>query len=124
MKTELFEAFAEMIEGVSAGNIVKDIELERLALKDNLLYKRVSAEEVASIFSFCEFVKSVTEEDNDLIPIELPGNQIARFRKIVTRLIEAGELPACAIKQFDLTFSPGLLKAPANQPVAGLNDRF
>jgi hypothetical protein len=123
MKKELFEAFAEMIEGIPAEDILKAIERERLMLKDDLLYKRVSDEEVASIFSFCEFIKSVTEEDN-LIPIELPGNQIACFRKIVTRLVEAGELPVRAKEQFDLTFSPGLLKAPDNKPVAGLNLRF
>lgn len=122
MKTELFETFAEMIKGIPAGEILKAIELERLMLKDDLLYKRVSDEELASIFSFCEFVKSVTEADN-LIPMELPGNQIRCFRKIVMRLVEAGELPVRAKEQFDLTFCAGLSKAPADGPVARVGIR-
>lgn len=103
-----------MIDDIPAEGILKVIELERQMLKDDLLYKRVSDEEVASIFSFCEFIKSVTEED-DMIPVELPGNQIVCFRKIVMRLVEAGELPARAKEQFDLTFPSGFLKVLANK---------
>jgi hypothetical protein len=106
MKTKLFEAFAEMIDDLPPKGMLTAIELERQMLKDDLMYKRVSDEEVASIFSFCEFIKAITEEDI-MIPVELPENQIACFRKIVRRLVEAGELPGRAQEQFDLTFSPG-----------------
>ncbi|HTX22076.1 MAG TPA: hypothetical protein VMD27_09515 [Candidatus Aquilonibacter sp.] len=112
MKTQLFEAFAEMIDDLPAKGILKAIERERQMLKDDLLYKRVTAEEVASIFSFCEFIKAVTEED-EMIPVELPEDQVVCFRKIVRRLVEAGELPVHAEEQFDLTFFPVFLKALA-----------
>src|SRR5258708_21981342 len=103
MKTQIFEAFAEMIDGIPAEGILKAVELERLMLKDDLLYKRVSDEDVASIFNFCEFLKAVPEEDS-IVPIELPPNHTAFYRKTVMRLIEAGELPGVAKEQFDLTF--------------------
>jgi len=120
MKTRLFEVFAEMINGIPAEGILKVIELERQMLKNDLLYKRVSDEEVASIFSFCEFIKTITEGDN-MNPIELPENQIVCFRKIVMRLVEAGELPVRAKEQFDLTFSSVFLKALTNKPLTRLN---
>jgi hypothetical protein len=113
MRTHLFEAFAEMVDGLPDEGILKAIELERQMLKDDLLYKRVSDEEVASIFIFCEFIKTVVEEDA-MIPTELPTDQIACFRKIVMRLIRAGELPFTAREQFDLTFSSSFLTALAS----------
>ena len=113
MKTELFEAFAEMIDGIPTAGILKAIERERQMLKDDLLYKRVSVKEVASIFSFCEFIKAVTEEDG-MVPVELPENQIVSFRKIVMRLVDAGELPASAKEQFDLTFPSGFVRVLAD----------
>jgi hypothetical protein len=110
MKTQVFESFAKMINGIPAEGILNAVELERQMLKDDLLYKRVSDEDVASIFSFCEFLKAATEEDN-IIPIELPPSHTAFYKKTVMRLIEAGELPAAAKKHFDLTFCPGFLKS-------------
>jgi hypothetical protein len=105
MKNQLFEAFAEMLDGMPARAMLSAIERERLMLKDDLLYKRVSDEDVAAIFSFCEFIKAVTENDR-MIPVELPANEIECFRKIMLRLILAGELPASAREQFDVFFLP------------------
>jgi hypothetical protein len=113
MKTQVFESFAKMINSIPAEGILNAVELERQMLKDDLLYKKVSDEDVASIFSFCEFLKAVTEED-DLIPIELPPSHMAFYRKTVRRLIEAGELPVAAKEHFDRTFSSGFLKALAD----------
>ncbi len=101
-----------MIDELPAGGILKAVELERQMLKNDLLYKRVSDEDVASIFNFCEFLKAVAEAD-EIVPIKLPPHHTAFYRKTVGRLIEAGELPAVAKEQFDLTFSPGFLEVLA-----------
>jgi hypothetical protein len=69
-----------------------------------LLYKRVADKDVASIFSLCEFIKAVVDEDN-ILTFDLPKTHTAFYRKTLMRLIEAGELPAVAQEQFDRTFS-------------------
>ena len=112
MKTQVFESFAEMIDGVPAKEILKVAELERQALKNDLLYKRVSDKDVASIFSFCEFMKAVVDKDN-VLTFDLPKTHTAFYRKTVMRLIEAGELPAAAQEQFDRTFASDSINAPA-----------
>jgi hypothetical protein len=108
MKTNIFESFVEILNGIPASGMLKAIELERQVLKDDLAYKRVSGgEELASIFSFCEFVKAVAEKDM-ITPVSLSMTHVVGYRTIVMRLIEAAELPATALEQFNLTFSPGL----------------
>lgn len=112
MKTRVFESFAEMIDGVPAKGILKAAELERQMLKNDLLYKRVLDKDVASIFSFCEFIKAVVDKDN-MLTFDLPKTHTAFYRKTVMRLIEAGELPVVAQEQFDRTFSLDSVNGPA-----------
>jgi len=111
MKTSLFETFVEMINGIPAAGILKAIELEHGMLEDDLLHKRIPETlEVNSILCFCQFIKAVRAEGNTN-PVVLPTDHIAFYRKVVTRLIEAGKLPLEAKRQFDLKFSPSFLKA-------------
>ena len=112
MKTQVFESFAEMMDGVPAKEILKAAELERQALKNDSLYKRVLDKDVASIFSFCEFMKAVVDEDN-ILTFDLPKTHTSFYRKTVMRLIEAGELPRVAQEQFDRTFSSNSINALA-----------
>ena len=101
-----------MMDGVPAKEILKAAELERQALKNDSLYKRVLDKDVASIFSFCEFMKAVVDEDN-ILTFDLPKTHTSFYRKTVMRLIEAGELPRVAQEQFDRTFSSNSINALA-----------
>ena len=110
MTSHLFESFAQMICDIPTKGMLKAIELERQMLKNDLLYKRTADKEAASIFNFCEFIKAVEDQDC-LAPVVLPADHVVGYRKILNRLIEAGELPVVAQKQFELTFA-----SPAGRP--------
>ena len=98
------------MDNISAKAIPKAIELEQRMLEDDLLHERISsAKEAASILSFCRFITALIQGE-DVSPGALPAVHIVSYRKIVTRLIEAGKLSFNAGEQFDAAFS-GSLKA-------------
>jgi hypothetical protein len=86
-----------------AKKILKTIETERQMLKDDLLQRRVEEKDLATISSFCEFVKAASIGEI-ITTIELPPNYRMNCMKIILRLIEAGELPISSQERFNLTF--------------------
>ena len=99
------------MDNISAKAIPKAIELEQRMLEDDLLHERISsAKEAASILSFCRFITALIQSEN-VSPGALSAVHIMFYRKIVTRLIEAGKLSFNAGEQFDAAFSSGSLKA-------------
>jgi hypothetical protein len=86
-----------------AKKILKTIEIEGQMLKDESLQQKVEEQDLATISSFCEFVKAASVGEV-ISPVELPLNYRKDCRKIILRLIEAGELPSVAQEQFNLTF--------------------
>jgi hypothetical protein len=114
MTTHLFQSFAEMLNGLPAAVIRKAMDLENRMLEKDLLYKRVpETDEVISILSFCQFIKAAAAGDN-ISSAESSPDHVAIYRKVVKRLIEAGELPTDAAGQFDFTFSSRSLNALAS----------
>jgi hypothetical protein len=103
MKVKLFESFTKSLDRIPAKGVLKSIEMEQQMLKGDLLYRRVEEQDLVTISSFCEFIKAVNIGDT-ITPVELPPNYRADCRKIVIRLIGAGELPKIGQEQFDLTF--------------------
>jgi hypothetical protein len=78
-------------------------------LKDDLLQRRVEEQDLVTISNFCEFVKAASIGET-IYPVELPPNYRMDCRKIILRLIEAGELPSTAQEQFNITFPAKLSK--------------
>ncbi len=78
-------------------------------LKEDLLYQRIGERDLATISSFCEFIKAVNV-GNPITPVKLSPNYRADCRKIALRLISAGELPPNARQQFDLAFPKNALE--------------
>jgi hypothetical protein len=111
MKALFFNAFKEMVDHIPAKAIRKAIETEHLMLEEDLLYKRIpETKEVDSILSFCQFIMAVAQKDI-ITPMKVPARHFVCYRRIVQRLIKAGELSVDAITQFDLTFSSGFFKS-------------
>jgi hypothetical protein len=109
MKVKLFESFTKSLDRLPAKKILKTIETEGQMLRDDLLQRRVEEQDLATISSFCEFVKAASVGEVNS-PVELPPNYRMDCRRIILRLIEAGELPSTAQEQFNLTFPVRLSK--------------
>jgi hypothetical protein len=110
MKARLFEVFVEMIGSLPVNGVLLAAKLERRIIEDDLSKKRdLPMKEAVSVLNFCRFLQAVAL-GNGIFPTALPGEHIASYRRIVNRLVEAGELPLNANEQFDMTFLSGFLK--------------
>jgi hypothetical protein len=111
MKSCLFERFAAMVEKLPAKGVLRAIELECQMLQNDMAQKRtLPLNDARSILAFNDFLKSISA-GICASSFTLPIQHISSCRKIVERLIEAGELPFAAKEQFEETFSSSFVKA-------------
>jgi hypothetical protein len=111
----MFELFAETVDGMPPRAVLSLLRREYETLKDALQHKRIKeTQEIGSVLSFCLFMNTLAEEKMICPVAELPIRHIVFYRKIVTRLIDAGEIPESAKEKFDVVFSSGFLKSLAN----------
>ena len=110
MNSRLFESFCEMIENIPVKAVLKAAEAERRMVEDDLAKKRIRpSEETRSVLSFCEFLVAAAQGDNACFPV-LPIEHCAFYRKIVGKLVDAGELPFTVKEHVDHTFSAVLYR--------------
>lgn len=111
----MFELFAETVDGIPPKAVLSFLKRESETLKDALQHRRIEGtQEVGSILSFCQFMDTITEEKMVFPVAELPVRHIVFYRKIVTRLIDTGEIPESVKAKFDAVFSSAFLKSLAN----------
>jgi hypothetical protein len=104
MKTRFFELFTGMLEGLPAKGILRFVEREQGMLDEDLILKRVPQNrEITSVLSFCHFLRAAACGGN-FYSVELPADHVAIYRKIVVRMIQAGELTGNAKDKFDQFF--------------------
>jgi hypothetical protein len=97
-----------------AKGVLNAVELQRRMIEDDLLHKRnLAVEEATSVLRFCRFIETVKLGLNDSSPCVVPVHHVAFYWKIVMKLVEAGELPAHAQRQFEAVFAEGFLKTLA-----------
>lgn len=121
INTRLFESFCEMLEQIPIKAVVRAAEAERRMVEDDLAKKRTDADtNVTSVLSFCNFLTLAARGISFALPT-LPIEHCAFYRKIVQRLVEAGELPAEMKRRFDRAFSESLATALTSP---GLEDLF
>ena len=108
----MFEPFCKTIDGLPPPGVRHFIGRVQDHFEEALLHKWIDeTQEVHSILSFCQFMNAVFEDDV-VFPLDgLPVRHIAFYGKVVTRLIEAGELPSSAKAKFDAVFSAGYLRS-------------
>jgi hypothetical protein len=107
----LFESFCELLETVPVKAVVRAADAERKMVEDDLEKKRTEPDEyVTSVLSFCKFLSLGTLGIRASLPA-LPVEHCAFYRKIVQRLVEAGELPLEIQRYFDAIFSTALFNA-------------
>jgi len=113
MNSRLFEAFCEMLDRVPAKAIVRAAEAERRMVEDDIAAKRTEADrDATSVLTFCNFLINAARGIQCAFPL-WPIEHCAYYRKVVQRLVEAGELPEGIKVKFDISFSQALVRALA-----------
>jgi len=111
MNSFLFDSFSEMIEELPVKAVLLAADAQRRMLEDDIANKRLQpGGDVHSILTFCDFL-AVTSCGEEVSCPPLPVEHCAFYRKIIQKLVEAGELPYDAQEQFDLCFSEALFRA-------------
>jgi hypothetical protein len=107
----MFEQFCETIEDMPTPAVRNFIARIHGTFEDALLYKRIDqSPELHSILCFCQFMRTISE-DGAVVPVDgLPVRHIAFYGRVVTRLIEAGDLPPAARTRFEAVFSESFLR--------------
>jgi hypothetical protein len=116
MNSRLFESFCEMLESIPSKAVLRAVDAERRMVEDDLEKQRTELDEyVISVLSFCNFlIRAVT---GGLVSLPaLPVEHCAFYRKVVHRLVEAGELPPQIMTQFDRIFFRSLSRALTDEP--------
>jgi hypothetical protein len=111
----VFELFAESIDGMPPQAVLNFLKRMHGTMEDALLYKQIDdTSEVDSILCFCQFINLIVEEDM-VFPMDgLPVKHVALYRKVVSRLAAAEELPVTSRAKFDAAFSAAFLRNLAN----------
>src|SRR5580698_8974861 len=84
-------------------------------MEDAYIYKQIHATtEFDSILCFCQCIMLIMEEDM-VFPMDgLPIQHVALYRKVVSRLAAAEELPVASRAKFDAAFSAAFFRNLAN----------
>lgn len=100
-----------MLERVPTKAIIRAADAERRMVESDLEMKRTPVnEESLSILGFCNFLINATQGIQCVIPA-WPIEHCVFYRRVVQKLVEAGELPPDVKEQFDVTFSRALFHA-------------
>ena len=103
MRLSLFDSFADMIENIPVGAILRTLEREQRMIEEDLAFQRpVSLKEAESILNFCYFVEAVRAGSPAwAFTLPLSPEHLDFYRKTLARLIAAQQLPAGAKTEFD-----------------------
>jgi hypothetical protein len=111
MNCGLFETFCDLLESIPIKAVVRAADAERKMVQDDLEKKRTERDEcVNSVLDFCDFLADAVRGIHASIPI-FPVEHCAFYRKIIHRLVDAGELPAEIVGEFERIFSRALSRA-------------
>jgi len=111
MNCGLFETFCEMLESIPIKAVVRAADAERKMVEDDLKKNRTMPDlYVDSVLGFCNFLTSAVTGIHVALPV-FPVEHCAFYRKIVQRLVDAGELPAEIVGEFERIFSRALSMA-------------
>ena len=103
---EIFGVFSRMISSMPPQGVLKALALECKMLEDDWERQRSGLpDEAVSILCFYEFTRMVKMNNVIRCSTHLPPNHIEFYKETIVRLIEAGELPGSAMRDFDYAFS-------------------
>lgn len=102
----VFGTFSKMISGMPIQAVLKTLDLEcRMLAEDLECHRLTSHEDALSILSFGEFVRMVKAGEVVHRLRTSPPDHLEFYKETVVRLVNANELPASAMEQFEQAFS-------------------
>jgi hypothetical protein len=105
MTSRLYDTFRELLETLPVKAIIRAADAERRMVEDDLEKKRTPVdEESLSVLEFCNFLIDAAHGWRSSLPI-WPSEHCAFYRRVVQRLVEAGELPPNIAEQIENTSS-------------------
>ena len=105
MNSRLFSSFSKMIEDIPPNGIMRAARLQRRMVEDDLAQKRaMSMGEAHSVLNFCRFLEAA-REGVQIASVIIPLDHLTFYRRILVKLVSAGELREESAEQFDATFS-------------------
>ena len=112
MRLTLFNSFANMLNTIPAGAILRTLEREQRMIEEDLAHQRpVPLKEAESILNFCYYVESVREGSSGwTFTAPLPPEHLVFYRNTLNRLIAVEQLPSDAKAGFDGAIVDGSLK--------------
>jgi hypothetical protein len=120
MNWGLFESFCEMLESIPIKAVLRAVAAERKMVEDDLEKKRTEPDEyVFSVLGFCNFLMLAVCGVYESVAL-LPHEHRAFYRKIVQRLVDAGELPPEITGHFEKIFSPAFDSSATNSRLSQL----
>jgi hypothetical protein len=104
-KFMVFGAFSRTIHNTPVQAVLKTLDLECFMLEDDLEHHRLTSDEdVLSILCFRQFVRMVKAEAVVHRLKALPPDHLEFYKETIVRLVNAKELPAAAMEQFEHAF--------------------
>lgn len=86
--------------------VVRAVDLQCKIIHDDLTYDRFTMEDdVFSILCFGQFMKTANSGKDFGCFRNLPLDHLEFYRETIIRLVQANELPATAMEQFDRAFA-------------------
>jgi hypothetical protein len=105
MPFHYFDLFTRTIAALPIKAVVKTLDLECKMLEDDFERQRLaSTEDAFSILCFRQFVRMAKSGEAMQCVKPLPPDHVEFYKETIVRLVQAEELPASAMKQFDYAF--------------------
>lgn len=102
----IFRVFSKTIGSLPAQAVLKALEVECQMLQDDLMrYDRELTDDGLSILYFGQYVQMVKTGNIMRCSRHLPHEHVEFYKETIVRLVQAGELPALAMDEFDYVFS-------------------
>jgi hypothetical protein len=106
---DIFGIFSRMLGKLPAPAIIKALDAECQMLEDDFQHYRLNAfnatEDALSILSFRGFIQMMKSDTILQCSRHLPFDHLEFYKETLRRLIQAGELPSSAMKEFESVFT-------------------
>ncbi|HLP78848.1 MAG TPA: hypothetical protein VK327_18245 [Candidatus Paceibacterota bacterium] len=107
MSSRLFETFCELLETLPVKAVIRAADAERRMVQNDLDFKRLPPDQDSlSVLGFCNFLVNTAQGIQLSLPI-WPTEHCEFYRRIVRKLVDAGELPPAVENRFDRTSACG-----------------
>jgi hypothetical protein len=100
-----FGAFSKMVSNLPPEAIIGAMDRECQTLEDDLEHDRLTDDDAISILCFKQFIQMARRREVIRCAKRLPPDHLEFYRVTLVRLVQANELRASVMEQFERAFS-------------------